>query len=65
MNRAALFGLRGIPFSEHYAQIGSSLLVAAGHVLYANKSQICPAIKTFHGEANKFLSKRHCASRER
>lgn len=37
---------------------------SAGHILCANKSQIYPAIKTFHGKANKFLSKRHCALRE-
>lgn len=30
MNRAAPFCLRGFSFSKHYAQIGSSLLAAAG-----------------------------------
>jgi len=67
MNRAVSFCLRNFPFSEHYAQIGSSLLAAAmrfrksrsvRHILCANKSQVYPAIKTFHGKTNKFLSKR-------
>jgi len=67
MNRAVSFCLRDFSFSEHYAQIGSSLLAAAvrfrksrsvRHILWANKSQVYPAIKTFHGKTNKFLSKR-------
>jgi len=67
MNRAVSFCLRDFRFSEHYAQIGSSLLAVAmrfrksrslRHILCANKSQVYPAIKTFHGKTNKFLSKR-------